>query len=119
MEFTNIAVGAVIGAAYQRFPFDEVEVAGAPDWLDRERFDIVAQTETGTSVPGLTSDILAMLRSMLSDRFSLMTHWEKRERDVYVLTTAKRGAPLGPGMKRVDVGCGEGAAALTGFYAEL
>ena len=113
-EMTNVTIGTVIRAAYQGAPFDDLEVAGGPDWLDRERFDIVAQTAAG-GAPGLTSELLAMLRGMLADRFQLTTHWEKRDRDVYALVIARPGAGPGPGLKAVDVGCGEGAAApLTG-----
>jgi len=113
-EMTNVTIGSVITAAYQRTAFDNLEVSGGPDWLDRERFDIVAQTAPGAP-PGLTSELLAMLRSMLADRFRLMTHWEKRDRDVYALVVVRPGAAPGPGLKPVDAGCGDGAAApLTG-----
>jgi uncharacterized protein (TIGR03435 family) len=114
-EMINVTIGTVVSAAYQRAPFDNLEVVAAPDWLDRDRFDIIAQTAAGTGGPGLTSELLAMLRTMLADRFQLATHWEKRDRDVYALVLVRPGASTGPGLKRADAGCGEGAAApLTG-----
>jgi uncharacterized protein (TIGR03435 family) len=112
-EMTNITVGTLLTVAYQRFPFDDVEVIGAPDWVGRDRFDIIAQT-AGTATPALTSELTDMIRTMLAQRFSLSTHWDKREREVYALVMARPGGALGPGLKRTDAGCGEGMAALTG-----
>jgi uncharacterized protein (TIGR03435 family) len=114
IEFTNVTVGSIITASYQRFPFDSVEVVGAQDWVGREHYDVIGQTAPGTGAPGLTSEILAMLRTMLADRFSLVTHWEKRDRDVYALVRARPDGRLGPGLKPTDAGCGEGIGALTG-----
>jgi uncharacterized protein (TIGR03435 family) len=112
-EWTNVPVGTLIGIAHSRFVFDNFETIGVPAWVDRERFDVIAQTAAGTAAPGLSSEITAMLRAMLADRFKLITHWEQRERAVYALVVARPGARLGQGLHRVDVGC-EGTQAMTG-----
>ena len=114
-EFTNYKVGSFIAVAYQRFAFDQVDVVGGPDWADRDRFDITAQTGNGpppVDASGYPAGLAAMLRQMLAERFQLTTHWEKRERAVYVLQVARPGRALGPGLKRVDAGCGTALADL-------
>jgi uncharacterized protein (TIGR03435 family) len=113
IEWTNVTAGTLIGVAHQRFPFDVVEAVGAPDWVDRDRFDVIAQTRPDAASPPRTAELTAMLRAMLAERFRLVTHWEQRERSVYVLI-AKPGSPLGPGIRTAPVGCGEGVDALTG-----
>lgn len=112
-EWTNVPVGTLISVAHSRFAFDNFETIGVPDWVNGERFDVIAQTAAGAAAPGLTAEIAALLRAMLADRFQLATHWEQRERAVYALVVARPGAPLGRGLQRVDVEC-EGTQALTG-----
>jgi uncharacterized protein (TIGR03435 family) len=112
-EWTNAPVGSLMSVAFQRFPFDDFEVIGMPGWEERDRFDVLAQTAPGASADS-ASGLAAMLRAMLTERFRLATHWEQRERDVYTFVVARPGAPLGKGLHRVDVGCGEGLESLTG-----
>jgi uncharacterized protein (TIGR03435 family) len=72
----------------------EAQVAGSLDWLDVDKFDIVATTAAPTSPP----DMKLMLQRMLADRFKLVAHWETRELPVYVLTLARPDGRLGPGL---------------------
>jgi len=67
-------------------------IAGGPAWADSDRYDIVASTP-GDSRPTLDQQ-MAMLRTLLAERFKLAVHRESRELPVYVLTSAKRGARL-------------------------
>jgi uncharacterized protein (TIGR03435 family) len=65
-------------------------IVGAPKWIDEDRFDITAST-TGTWTPQQMSE---MLRTLLADRFKLVTHRETREMATYALVTATPGAKL-------------------------
>jgi uncharacterized protein (TIGR03435 family) len=109
VEMTGVTIGTLVTVAFERFPFDDVEVINAPDWVGRDRYDIVAQAAT----PAAGADIPALLRALLTERFSIATHWETRERDVYALVVAHPDRPLGPGLKHTEAGC-EGTAAVTG-----
>ena len=57
------------------------KVAGGPDWLNFDRFDVVARAPRGTS----PEDLRVMLQSLLADRFKLAVHRDKRSVEGYVL----------------------------------
>ena len=95
-------VGARIGPSEARFTFASLrnyiaaaygvrdyEVAG-PGWLATALFDIVAKMPEGAAV----SQVPAMLRTLLEERFHLRTHREPRELPVYALELAGRGPRL-------------------------
>ncbi len=79
-------------------------LAGAPKWLDEDRFDIVAKAPAAESVEpsehtGATVDVdtaLVMVRGLLKDRFKLVTHNEDRPVLAYTLVAVK------PKMKQAD-----------------
>jgi uncharacterized protein (TIGR03435 family) len=91
VNITNQRLRQVIRSAYGA---SDIEVIGGPDWLDTERWDIVAV--------GGTDDRDAkwwlMLRSLLTDRFKLVAHVEQRERPVYGLVFARNDRVLGPNI---------------------
>jgi uncharacterized protein (TIGR03435 family) len=64
-----------------------------PSWMSSERFDVQA-----TFPPGATSNQLPeMLQALLSDRFGLKSHAEKREYKGFALVVDRKGAKLEPG----------------------
>lgn len=63
-----------------------------PDWIGSERYDISAKIPEG--VP--RSKTPEMMQSLLTDRFGLKTHNEKKEFPVYGLVVMKSGAKLTP-----------------------
>jgi len=85
-----VAVGmpitAVITHAYGLRP---VQLIGAPKWTEVTEFDVVGKAPDGTPASG----IAAMLRRLLSDRFSLRAHVERRELPVYALVPERANAP--------------------------
>jgi uncharacterized protein (TIGR03435 family) len=83
LTYSNVNLKEVIGKAYQvqRYQID------GPDWLETERFDVVAKFpphSTAEQVP-------LMLQALLADRFKLTVHLETKELPVYALTVAKNG----------------------------
>jgi uncharacterized protein (TIGR03435 family) len=76
------------------------EITGWPDWAATERFDIIARTPTDSG----RQEILAMLRTLLAERFGLRTHRESREVDGYALVLAS-GNRRSPGLRPVQVDC--------------
>jgi len=68
------------------------QIAGAPDWADRDRYDISAVPDT----PGApnVAQMRTMLKKLLADRYGLKFHEDKREMSAFVLTVAKGGPKL-------------------------
>jgi uncharacterized protein (TIGR03435 family) len=83
---TNVPLRKVLAAAYG---LSEPRVVG-PDWLDKNRFDIVAKSPK--DVPD--SDVKPMLQALLKERFKLAVHMETREMSVYNLVVAKGGVKM-------------------------
>ena len=91
-----VAVGmpmaAVIIHAYGLRP---VQLIGAPKWTEADEFDVVGKAPDGTPA----SDITAMLRRLLSDRFNLRAHVERRELPVYALVAERNASSRLPAAK--------------------
>lgn len=79
----------LIAAAYNLNP---KAVTGGPSWMESLHYDILALTP-GEKQPS-HDDQMAMLRTLLSDRFKLSFHREPRVFSIYVLEVAKGGSKL-------------------------
>ncbi len=74
------------------------QIFGGPSWLRDDRFNIEA-----TAAPNASRDqVLAMLRTLLEDRFRLQVHREMREGTVYELTLGKGAHKLKPPANDTD-----------------
>lgn len=68
------------------------QIIGAPGWIERDRYDIVA-TPDQEGIP--TADqVRIMIRKLLADRFQLKFHHDKKELSAFVLTLGKDGSKL-------------------------
>jgi len=96
MSAHSVDVRDLIRAAYRILDF---QIAGAPGWLDSEKYDVDAKSEQ----PADETQTRLMLQSLLADRFQLKVRRESKELPVMALMVAKGGkAKLTP----VDaVGC--------------
>jgi uncharacterized protein (TIGR03435 family) len=92
----NYTVRYMISAAYN---LPQRAVSGGPDWIDVERYDILAATPVDR--PSLDQQ-MAMVRTLLSDRFNLKFHTEPKEFPVYLLNVAKGGTRLKESMASPD-----------------
>jgi bla regulator protein blaR1 len=102
---TNVPLGFLITFAYQIQPF---QIQGGPSWLNSDRFDIVATTGDIPLEPqgaGTPSKAQLMLRSLLADRFQLVTHPETREMPIYALVLARSDGKLGPNLTPAKTDC--------------
>jgi len=68
------------------------QIVGGPQWLKTDRFDISAEPE-GTGMPN-GKQWQAALGKLLTDRFKLTFHHERKELSVYALTVLKTGNKL-------------------------
>lgn len=70
------------------------QIVGGPDWLNSDRFDVAAVPDKeGAPSP---TQLRAMIRKLLADRFQLTFHHDKRELSAFVLTVSKTGQKLMP-----------------------
>jgi uncharacterized protein (TIGR03435 family) len=108
--FTYMSLKELIANAYKVRTY---QVSG-PEWIATDRFDIAARLPDGAT----RSDVSAMLRALLTERFKLAAHLETKEHPVFGLAIAKGGAkltastakleavdpdaPLKPGETKVD-----------------
>jgi len=110
----NIALRYVIAAAHE-IPAERV--LGGPSWIGApgvdlrftggDRFDIDATLPDGSGV----SQVPAMLRAMLADRFKLVAHTEMREAPIYALVMPRTDGRFGPQLRKASVDCEASEAA--------
>jgi uncharacterized protein (TIGR03435 family) len=75
-------------------------ISGGPPWTDIDLYNILAGTP-GQAPPKLEEQ-MAMVRSLLNDRFQFRYHREQRELPVYELTVARSGVKLRPSAAPPD-----------------
>jgi uncharacterized protein (TIGR03435 family) len=92
VNLVNQTVRELIFSAYQT---QDYQVLGGPDWLRRDRFDVVARAEGDASPP----QMLQMVRTLLADRFGLAMHRETRVQPIYRLVMARGDGRTGPQLK--------------------
>jgi uncharacterized protein (TIGR03435 family) len=114
---TYLSLKSYISMAYE---VPDTRISG-PDWLDSEKFDIVAKLPTGGR-----DQLRAMIQSLLADRFKLVLHKDSKEFPVYALVVGKNGLKLkesppdaetdaapGRGNVNVDVAGGRGGTVVS------
>ncbi len=83
-------------------------IAGAPKWLDTDRWDIVGKVVAAPGAPPGTDldSMIVMVRDLIEDRFRMKTHLEQRVAPTWTLTALK------PKLRKADpanrTGCKEG-----------
>ncbi|MGA2217045.1 MAG: TIGR03435 family protein [Terracidiphilus sp.] len=87
----------LIAAAYNLSP---KTISGGPAWIESDHYDIAAVTPG--EVRPTHDEQMAMLRSLLADRFKLTFHREQKEFSIYELTVAKGGSKLKPSTAPPD-----------------
>jgi uncharacterized protein (TIGR03435 family) len=81
------------------------QVVSGADWLATARFAIDAKTSSEVSRETLVAQAPALMRALLTDRFRLKAHMERRPLPVFALTMARQDQRLGPQLRRTDVDC--------------
>jgi uncharacterized protein (TIGR03435 family) len=86
-----------------------------PDWIASERYDVNATLPAGSTA----DDIPVMLQALLTDRFKLKTHRDKKEFPVYALIIGKTPLKLIEDAQDPETADSKGAvnAAATGSAA--
>jgi uncharacterized protein (TIGR03435 family) len=116
LRVTNMSVRSLIAAAFGNSGRHLLkgQIVGGPEWMNADRFDIVAKADV--HVRDLKG-VAILLQQLLVERFQLKTHLEKREQPVFTLALARPDGRFGPGFQPSTVNCqnasGRGHAAPT------
>jgi uncharacterized protein (TIGR03435 family) len=97
---TRVFIGNLIGRAYPSI--SSAEIVGLPDWAFGEFFDIRATSPLTAATPDQRA---GMVRAMLTDRFRLVAHTERRELPSYDLLLDRKDGRLGPGLVSSALDC--------------
>ena len=90
----------MIGVAYDIRPFERI--VGEPSWARTQFFDIEAKA----AGPASRNEVLAMLRTLIEDRFGLVWRLDPTGKmNVYTLRMARDDGRLGPGIRRSEASC--------------
>jgi uncharacterized protein (TIGR03435 family) len=84
----NVTLKRCIIGAYGVGPH---QIFGGPDWLDSDRFEILAKAEQPIDDDAA---LMVILQSLLADRFKLVLHRETRTIPALVLEVGKNGPKL-------------------------
>jgi uncharacterized protein (TIGR03435 family) len=86
---SNVTAMQLIRANYG---FQDFQIVGLPGWANAERFDITARM-----APGTTIDVArTMVHALMTERFQLRTHRERKEASVLALVVARGGLKIEP-----------------------
>jgi uncharacterized protein (TIGR03435 family) len=100
---TDEPLKMIIGWAYSyKRPGFSLNVVGGPNWINSERFDIVAkvpdslvdQEERKLPFDQWADQVRMMVQSMFAQRFKLKVSYETKELPIYALVVAKHGPKL-------------------------
>jgi uncharacterized protein (TIGR03435 family) len=119
---TNAPARMLLQLAYQRTagaaPGIQLQVVGAPSWMDSEFYDIQAKADcSGGPIP--REQMQLMIQSLLEDRFQLKAHHETRELPIYNLVVVKEGKLKASDDQTAPVGPVPGGATLCGPVPEF
>jgi uncharacterized protein (TIGR03435 family) len=107
VRFTAFPVRTLITIAYrsegiQRFD----QLIGGPSWIAVDRFDIAGKAgDASDPQDARASQLPAMLRALLRDRFRLQIHSETRNLPAFALVLARRDRKPAPQLRESTVKC--------------
>src|SRR5262245_33582577 len=97
-EIRNATMVDLIKTAYG---VPDEKVSGGPDWLETDRFDVIAKAPAGTAA----QTARVMLQNLLADRFKLTVHNDNKPLPVFVLSVGKTGPKLKAASGSGQTGC--------------
>ena len=80
---------------------NRLQIVGGPSWVGEDRFDIEAKA---SGKPG-REELVAMMKTMLGERFKLAVHQEMRPIPVYALVLARPDGRFGPTLRQSLAKC--------------
>jgi uncharacterized protein (TIGR03435 family) len=89
LNTTATSVTDLIKFAYDLHPR---QITGGPSWMESEKFDVAGKPDE----PGIPSvpQLKMMIQKLLTERFHLTFHKEKKEMAAYAITVTKTGSKI-------------------------
>jgi uncharacterized protein (TIGR03435 family) len=87
LEMINLTLRTIL---LEAFGVKHYQLSGGPGWMNTDHFTIIAKAEGDPS----RQQMVAMLQTLLADRFQLKIHREVKEGNVYAMVVAKGGLEL-------------------------
>lgn len=97
---TNVTLVRLVRFAYG---LPEYRVAGGPEWIRRDRFDVEARVDREATA----AEIQQMVQALLRDRFQLVARPQQRQGSTYTLLINGDGKRPGPTLRRSTGNCME------------
>jgi len=107
VEIRFVSLYRLIYTAYRVKPYQ----VNGPEWINNERFDIIARVPAGVSA----SQLPEMLQALLADRFKLAIHRENKDTPVVALVVGKNGPHLEDASPDADAMAAKAVAAPGGL----
>jgi uncharacterized protein (TIGR03435 family) len=89
VNLTNMTLKGMIEFAWNLQPF---QISGGPPWIDSTRYVVTAKPDGSPK----SSEIPAMVQTLLTERFQLVVHHGTEELPIYALVLARKDRTLGP-----------------------
>ena len=122
----RVVSGTLLGLIESAYDIRDFQIAGGPGWLDADRFDVLARSDTGEPRTPRAEDMKTTrlkLQSLLAERFQLVVRHERREMQEYVLRVDKDGSKLVAEQSRPSQNSRTGIQStcnhMTGSYASM
>src|SRR6185503_2631272 len=80
---------------------NRLQIVDAPPWATTDRFDLEARASGKSSV----NELVAMMKTMLAERFNLAVHQEMRPIPIYALVLVRPDGRFGPTLRRSLAKC--------------
>jgi uncharacterized protein (TIGR03435 family) len=94
------------------------QIFGGPNWIDADRFDVIARATGTVPLESLGPPQSAMMvRTLLTERFKLRLHHESRALPLYELLLARSDRGIGPRLRPATTDCVAKTEALRGPLA--
>jgi uncharacterized protein (TIGR03435 family) len=82
------------------------QILGGPNWIDTDRFDVVARAAGNAPLEPFGEPKLAMMmRTLLSECYKVTLHQENRALPMYRLLLARSDRMIGPQLRPAKVDC--------------
>jgi len=102
VDIGNLSLSNLLCLAYRVKPYQ----ISAPDWINTQRFDVLAKLPEGASKDQMPE----MLQALLGERFKLTLHREDKEHAVYALVVGKNGPKMKEALPDTNAPSPEGTA---------
>jgi uncharacterized protein (TIGR03435 family) len=109
VRMTGFRLATLIRVVYAAGPIQTPDqFIGGPSWIRSDRFDIVAKAEGDLMFDPegrRPARVIAMLKTLLEDRFAVSVHTESRRMPAFALRLSRRDRRLGPRLHESTVEC--------------